>query len=385
VSYFTSLFRGAGTVLEDVPLVDVAYTRKLGGQGAGELTGKLLLADSSGSVVRAQALLDATRPWVCSLWAEVDGQLRWGGPIVSRPYESGQGYVDIKAAEVGAYFARRTLPVNRTHVAVEQFLIQRTMYADAVALPGGDVGVLLGADSSGVVRDRTYVAAQRKSVEDASRELSNVINGFDYAWQAVYSGSVPRLLLAQGYPTLGGTQLVELQYPGDVLAYSFPEEGGALATMSWAIGKQDQVTNITPQAQATATTLLDAGYPLLEQSASYTDIATPAELQAHADADLAAQAGPVTTVQLQLSLADLYASGLNLGNVVRLQVSDLMRWPTGLDVQLRCIAITERPQAGTATVTVADRVLVGGRIPSSGSVAELLAGLDRRILNVETV
>lgn len=384
--YFTSLFRGAGTVMEQLPLADVAFTQRLGGQGAGELTGKLYLADLAGSFARVQALLDATRPWVCSVWAEDDGgALRWGGPIVSRPYSSGNGYVDVKAAEVGAYFARNTVPVDRTLVATDQFAIQRQLYQDVLNAPGGDVGVLLGAAASGVVRDRTYLAALLKSVEDASKELSNVINGFDYAWVPVYSSGVPRLQLLQGYPTLGGTLAVDLAYPGDVRAYSFPEEGGAMQTLAVAVGKQDQVANVTPQAFATATTLLDQGYPRLVGTQSYTDVTDAAVLQAHADADLLAQAGPLTNVQLELSLADLRASGLALGNVVNLSIEDAARFPAPVQLQLRCVAITERPDQGTATVQVADRVLYGGRLPSNRSVAELLAGLDRRVSLVETV
>lgn len=384
--YFTSLWRGAGTILEDVPLTEVSYTRKLGGQGAGELTGRLLLTDAAASTARVQALLDATRPWVCACWAEDDtGQLRWGGPIISRPYSSGQGYLEVKAGEPGAYFGRRTIPTSRTLVATEQLSIQRTLYADAMALPGGDVRVVLGADTSGVVRDRTYVAAQRKGVEDASRELSNVLNGFDYAWQPEYNGGSPQVRLLQGYPTLGGAQQAELQFPGDVLAYAFPEEGGAMATLAWAVGKQDQAANTTPQAQATATSLLDQGYPLLEQVQSYTDVSDAPTLQAHADADLVAQAGPLTNVQVDLSLADLLASGIALGNVVRLRIEDTRRFPGGADLGLRVVAITERPQQGTATLTVADRVLTGGRLPSERGAAELLAGLSRRVLNVETI
>lgn len=384
--YFTSLWRAPGTVLASVPLADVAYTRKLGGQGAGELTGKLLLADAAGSVARAQELLDSTVPWRCAVWAEDQGGgLRWGGPIVSRPYKAGQGFVEVKAAEPGGYFARRTIPVDRTHVAADQLLIQRQLYADAMAQGGGDVQVQIANGASGVLRDRTYLAAQRKPVEDAAREISAVIGGFDYAWQPTYSGGVPVLVLQQGYPTLGGTLEVALQYPGDALSYDFPEEGAALATLSWAIGKKDDTTGLVPQAAAYATTLLDAGYPLLEQVASYTDVTDDATLQAHADADVAAQAGPITQVPIDLTMADLLASGLQLGNVVRLRIEDAARFPAGADLALRVVAITERPEQGTATLQVADRVLLGGRIPAPGDVTDLIAGLARRLLRVEAV
>lgn len=385
MGYLAALWRSPGTVLEELPLQGVTYTRRLGGAASGDLTGRLYLADLRGSAARAADLIAATEPWRTAVYADVDGALRWGGPVVSRPYKSGQGYLEVKAAEPGAYFARNPIPVNRTHVAVEQLAIQRQLYADVLAQPGGDVQVVLGADTSGVTRDRTYLAGQLKSTEEAAKELSNVQNGFDYAWVPEWAGTEPRLRLAQGYPALGHGTEVALAYPGDVLAYGWPEEGGAMATTAVAVGKQDQDTNTTPQAYSTATSLLDAGYPRLVSSQTYNEVSDPATLQAHADADLEAQAGPLVNVELEMRLDVLRGLGIDLGNVVRLTIEDPLRFPSGTVLQLRVVAITERPEAGTAQVVVADRVLIGGRVPSGGGAPELLATLSRRLLAVETV
>jgi hypothetical protein len=379
---FVATLLRAGTIIEELPLTDVAYTRRLGGSSAGDLTAKLALVDRFGSYARAQALLDATDPWRCAVWALSDGELRWGGPIVSRPYQSGVGSVDIKAAEISAFFARRSVPVDRTHTGVDQLAIQRTLYSDAMATPGSDVGVQLGSDASGVLRDRTYTAASRKNVETASAELSNVVGGFDYAWEPVKVGGTYRIALRQGV-ALASSQVVGFEYPGDVLAYTFPDEGAALATMSWAIGEKDAGTGLTPQASATATALLDSGYPLLERVESYSDVSDTTTLQAHADADLTAQAGNVTQIDLHMSLEALVTSGLVLGNTVRFRADDSARFPLGLDIDVRCVAITERPLDGTATVTCADRLLTGGRLPARGDTGSLLAGLARRVLQLE--
>lgn len=381
-SFLATLLR-RGDVIDELPLTDVSYTRRLGGSTAGDLQAKLLLVDEHGSFARAQSLLDATTPWRCAVFVESDGELRWGGPIISRPYQSGAGTVELKAGELGAYFGRRSLPIDRTYAATDQLTIQRNMYADAMAQPGGDVGLQLGALLSGVVRARTYLAATRKPVEQASAELSAVLSGFDYAWRPVRVGGVPRIELQQGYPTLGADQSVSFEYPGDVTSFSFPDEGSALATMSWALGSKDDATGLAAQASSTATALLDADFPLLERIESYTDVSDAGTLQAHADADLRAQAGTTTQIDLEMTLPDMIDSGVQLGNIVRFRATDPARFPLGLDIELRCIAITERPLDGTATISCADRLLQGGRLPSMGSSTDLLAGLARRVLRVE--
>lgn len=380
ITYVAAEWR-TGIVVADLTVTGDSFEQRL--TASGEFTASLPLRQNA---ARLAEQIDSTVPWRFAVWALVDGVPAWGGPIIGRPYTLGSGAIGLRAVEPGGYFARRFIRRDYVATGVDQLAIARRLFADAAAEPGGDVGLIVDTRTSGVNRDRTYKAAQLKPLMEAVDEIANVKGGFDYGWGGQFVGNLLRPTLTFGYPTLGATpdNPRMLTYPGDVTAGQWDEDGTAFATASWAVGDRDTSTPAATAllAQTTNTGLLDAGFPLLDQSTSYSGITVPATLQGHADADLQAHAGVLLGSTLTIPLATLYREGIVVGDALRLLMRD-GRFPADVDTTLRVVGVGVNRIAGTATLKVADRVLYGGAVPEQIDVPRLLGALARRVLRIE--
>jgi len=373
-SYFTTDVR-TGAVLADISASDASFERALSGSGEGRVT-----------VTVPAGLLDfkaATEPVRCALWAAADGVLMWGGIIWKRE-ASGTRAVSISASEYGSYFDRRLVTRNATFTQVDQLDIARSLVTTAQAVSGGDVRVVVGTETSGILRDRTYAGSDLASVASRLDELANVDKGFDYAWDPEYSNGLPRVRLSLGYPRLGsGEHLIEAE--SDAVAFGWPEDGSVMALTAYAVGQvaDGAATGTAKPIQSVANADLLTQYPLVERMESY-DVSDPAVLGQHATADLAAYSAPVVapTVTVPESLA--LNIGIRVGDVVRLRNSDPDVWPGTFDGSLRCVGLTYDASGGTVGLKLADRVLYGGRIPAESDLVDYLATLGRNVRALQT-
>lgn len=312
----------AGTRLDVLPLENATFTVEL--RGVGTLAGDLPLY---GEGLTAERVREATIPDRTKIYVERGNALVWGGRLVPpREYDSTSGRVTINAEETIGAFDQRFLP-TLAFTGVDQLSIARALISALQANDGGDMGVELDTALSGVLRDRTYAAYDKTTGLSALTDLSEVVNGFEYATQTVWdSDGNPQETLLFGYPRLGRVRdesgLV-LEYDqfnpatSNVRSYTW-SDGDGLFSKSWATTETEEGIQLVATAQNTS--LITAGYPLLEQAEDFDGVTNLATLQAHADALSAYAAGHHVTAEF---VVDAHV-GLELGD-----------WALGDDVMVR--------------------------------------------------
>lgn len=344
-----------GGVLAELPLSGVRFDLQL--NGAGSFGGTLPIGDAK---VQALPFLAATLPGRTAYYVERDGVLITGGIILTRRIATG-GNLELAGAEFESYFAQRLITKDAVFAQVDQLSIAQSLINTAQAVSGGNIGITVGTETSGVLRDRTYNGYELKPVLEALTQLSQVQGGFDFSIDVAYdtNGAITKTLHL-GYPRRGARAAASgfvFEFPGNLQSYSWPEDATLQATTTYATGSgAGPGTMIATSVNAN---MLSGGYPLLEGKWSYPDVLIASTLQAHADSDLTAHSSPVTipTVTVRGDLDPVVGSYIT-GDEVRLRITD-DRFPAtssggvGLDLYKRIIGIAVTPPGtGPETVTL---------------------------------
>lgn len=301
----------SGELLDTLPMEQVAFGVEM--RGVGTLTGSVpLYADD----VDARRVLAATIPHRTKVFVERDNALVWGGRVVPpRDYSSSEGRLTINAEETLGVFAHRFLP-DLTWSNTDQFDIFRGLVAALQAEPGGDMGLTVSPNLSGVRRDHSYLRSDHTVGLTALVNLSELINGFDFATSVSWDEhGRPKETIVLAYPLMGrfGSQTgLSMEYvrgsdSGGIASYSW-SDGEGLFTRSWATTETEE--GVTMIASTTNHALIAQGYPLLEQRQSYDGIVNLETLQAHADALTIFSAGHRVTAEVTVRARP----GLELGD-----------------------------------------------------------------------
>ncbi|MEV8634282.1 hypothetical protein AB0395_21765 [Streptosporangium sp. NPDC051023] len=300
-------------LIDALPMDDVTYNWEL--RGIGTVTGKIpLFADE----LPAARVLEATHPYRTKIFVERDGGLVWGGWIHQKPsYSSDEGVLTVNAEESLGYFARRNLPTLRFD-GVDQLAIARAFLATLQAEPGGDMWISTDPSQlSGRLRDRGYFAFDQSAALTALTQLSEVIDGFEFASQVAWNGAVPLESLVFGYPRLGrsgSSSGLVFEFDrfsgsgGNVDSYTWDDAGVPMSTRTWASSETEEGVQLT--AHTDRPDLVAAGYPVMEYGETYDGIVNVSTLQEHSDALAEFRSGPRTVAQFTL----VAGAGINIGD-----------------------------------------------------------------------
>lgn len=346
-----------GSVLAELQLTGVNFTQAL--NTSGTLNASLLL---SGVPAAANAEA-ATIPMRCSLYVDRDGVIVWGGVIVAREYASADQHIKITAREFEYYLDRRRITSTQVFNNVDQLLIAQTLVNNAQAATGGNIGIQVGTETSGVLVSRIFYNYELKSVYQALLDLSRSQTGFDFNIQCAYDGAGnPTKTLLLSYPQSGtrysstSTTVPVFELPaGNIVEYSYPEDGSTAANTVYVVGAGSSDAKLI--ATATSTTQVAAGWPLLEDIANFSDITDATLLGNLAAGQLAAVQYPPTTLQIVASPAQNPVLGsYRIGDDVRVRITD-DRFPTGLDSIYRLVGLSltageNGPERVTLTLTL---------------------------------
>lgn len=350
-------------ILGELPLDDVKFGRRLNEPGA--WSGSIPLGDQR---ITALDPIGLTRPGRTAVYIDRDGTLVDGGIVWTRRFAtSGDDAGKLMLAGNGfwSYIGRRVIHSLLTFAATDQVDVVSAILAALEFETGGDIGLNISVEASGVLRDRTYYAYELKSAAEAIEQLAAVLNGFDF--RVTVSGDVaaPVKTVEVGYPRIGELAVdspLMFERPGNVLEYEWPEDATRLATRSYAVGAGEGDDMLV--AASTRTDMLDLGYPLLDQQVSYKDVRVLATLQEHADADVDAVATPVTIPSLTVrGDVEPVAGTYDAGDDCRLTITD-DRFPDGLDTYARVVAFDVQPPTGEQLETVTIHL---GEVDSNGS------------------
>ncbi|WP_338932641.1 poly-gamma-glutamate hydrolase family protein [Streptomyces netropsis] len=333
-------------LLDALPVQRVSFDDYIG--KVGSLRGTIAVPDEA----MAARIKSAVVPGRTALWVERGDSLWWGGIVWTMTQavdDRGAASVDVQAATFDSYLERRVIDKTQTYAQVDQLAIARGLIGYAASLDGGDIGLRLDTRTSGVLRDRTYVAADVPRVREALDALASVEGGFEWhirAYRDPITGErVKRLEF--GYPTIkAGATPVMLTYPGNVLTYSMPTDGTGLAN-TWQSRGATINTDVSAESRPLLSTAwvypdkLAAGWPRLDGTSDYNTVSVKATLDAHAKADLARAREAVTIPSIRVRLDGEITPAL-LGASVRLRVTDVWH-PEGMDAAYRVVGMRVDP------------------------------------------
>jgi len=353
-------------ILAEIPLTNVSFTQSLNTPGS--FTGSIL-----GSDVNEQGydIPNSTIPARTAIYVDRDGVLIWGGIIWLRTWDTDAQRYTFSAREFGSYFERRRITgdfmdFNQALVYDNEdqlFIAQDLLYL-AQQLSGGDIGVVIPDNTSSVNVTRVYYDYEFKDVWGAIKDLSNQQNGFDFNIDVAYDANLePRKYAQTAYP-YRGTQYVStnptalvFEFPGNIVAYEWPDDGSVVANTMYGIGPNSNEAKIRALA-VSPTDQIAAGWPLLEDTVSYTDQYDPNILYQQTLGEVTAKQLPVVTPKI---IVPAYASPVlgsyKTGDECLLRITD-DRFPNngsgyGLAVVKRIVAIGVQPgEDGPERVTL---------------------------------
>lgn len=322
-----------GRLLADtVPLHVSSFSRNLGGVGQpGTLSGYLDLG-VLGAAQQA-TFLAALEPRRAMLWALQDNLPVWGGMLWDWPVTSVKDMkLPVQAKELGSLFAKRQVRTNLSYSSTDLFDVVRNLLSYALTKGNGAVGNFVMDTSatrslSGTTISITFAAQNLPKVGPAVDQFCAqyaVEYAFAPGWNS--SSTAPTITLQLGSPYLkrpySATNL-QFVYPSQyVLDYGFPRIGSnsvnsllATASLAGSIPWQSGTTHGLNSAD------FAAGYPLLEDSISYTAAAvtTQAQIDSYADGQVARMTGCTTVPSVTVGGGGFPAAGqVQLGDEAEL-------------------------------------------------------------------
>ena len=258
-------------IYAELPLTGVSFGQEL--NTAGSFSGSLLLTDVK---IDSYNIASYTNPARTAIYVDRNGTIVWAGVLWARDYDSSSQKITFQAREFESYFEKRRIATTYTATAVDQFTVVEDLFNQVQAVSGGNINVVIPTNTSGVLVTKTYNDYEQKPLTEAVYELSRSNTGFDWNIDVSYDSSyniVKTLELA--YPRRGTAMVansvnnIVLEFPGSIIAYKYPEDGSSIATKMYGVGSGSGPGKVL-SAQTSAAQLAH-GWPLIEQSVSYTD------------------------------------------------------------------------------------------------------------------
>jgi len=332
--YFGSL--ATGTISGALPLKSVSFSMAINEPGS--FTAEINLADPN---IRKMAPIDLTTPAKAALWIDRGGTLIWGGIVWGRTYDAATYRLKLSGSTFDSYGAKRLVDYSTTF-SEDEIQIAVDLWTNMQNTAHGNINCPAIFTASGKTVSQQWQTSDYKFVTDALKDLTNQ-GTFDYTVSVFWNGNgAPAQQLVFGYPNLGRTTSASgLQFstPGNILSYTYQEDGGIVANRTFAIGNGSGADQLAAASLNTGS--LSVGYPVLDQVTSYKDVTDQTALQALSDADLALYSQPVAQVQIVVRGDSSPTLGnYNIGDYCTLNITD-PRFPNGYTdtFQIRTISV----------------------------------------------
>ena len=310
-------------ILAELPLTGVSFTKIL--NDVGSLSAHILLSDVTEA---GYDIPNSTIPARTAIYVDRDGVLVWGGIIWSRVYNSTTQTLTFSAREFESYFERRRIAVSQAFVNTDQLAIVQSLVNTAQSASGGNIGITVGTETSGVLVSRTYYSYELKDLYSAIKDLSNSSTGFDFNIDVAYDNSgTPQKYLRLDYPRRGAvfsasnpTALV-FEFPGNMVEYEWPENGSLTANQLYGIGPGSNEGKLLASSYV-AGQIAD-GWALLEDSVTYNDVYDATLLSNLTAGEVVAKKNPVLTSKYTLPAYENPVLGsFETGDQVEIRITD---------------------------------------------------------------
>ncbi|MFJ5291371.1 MULTISPECIES: hypothetical protein [unclassified Streptomyces] len=342
-------------VLDVLPLTETKFDDYIGKSGSLSATVPLPDAALAG---RARAALVPGRT---AVWLERDGDIWWGGVLwtcTPSSDERGRVQVEFQAGTFDSYLDHRILAQDVSYTALDQFEIARLLVAHAQEQPGGDIGIQLGHEMSGVARDCVLAYSSLTRIRELLDQQAQLADGFEWRVHCYRDAEGRRAKRLQlGHPTITTSSFdIVLDHPGQVITYSLPADSTVQADV-WVARGDSPNTDQSEESQPLTVAVespgdLADGWPRLESTSDHSGVTDEATLRSLAGAELARQRMPEVIPEITVRLDGRISPAL-LGAGIRLRLRDLWHQEPQ-DERYRIVGIAveppQRTKAETATL-----------------------------------
>lgn len=345
-------------ILAELPLTGVTFTQVLNSPGS--LNARLLISDVREDQYDIEG---STIPARTAIYVDRDGVLVWGGIIWLRRYNSETQTIDITAREFLSYLESRRVATSQAFNNVDQLTVAQSLLNTAQSATNGNIGLIVPTNTSGVLVSRVFYGYELKDLYSAIKDIATQEDGFDFNCDVRYdSNNDPIKVVDLAYPFRGTPYVstdpaaIVLEYPGNVVAYEFPEDGATAANAMYGVGPGSNEGKLI--ASAFIPSQLAAGWPLLEDTTTYNDVYDPNLLANLTAAEVLAKKEPIATVKVVLpAYVDPVLGTYKTGDEVLLRITDVRFPPNGpgfgLSVVKRIVSINVEPgEDGPERVTL---------------------------------
>ncbi|MFI8263686.1 hypothetical protein [Streptomyces sp. NPDC085665] len=175
----------SGDIWGELPVTDLSFSRVLNAPGSA--TFKISTSDFDWS---------ALQPWRVLVYIQRGQQILWGGPLVAYSFDLGAEEATLNCVSLWAYYRRRLITYDAVFTQRDQGAIVKTLVQDfgdgngQYAWNTGPKALTWDTSATtGVLRDRTYRAYERKGLGQVVEDLSGVSGGFDFWIDHYWFGS----------------------------------------------------------------------------------------------------------------------------------------------------------------------------------------------------
>ncbi|MGW5527623.1 hypothetical protein [Streptomyces xanthochromogenes] len=335
-------------VIDALPLTEVEFDDFIGKPG--QLRATVPLPDAA-LAARAR---EALRPGRTAVWLERGADIWWGGILwtcTPAGDERGRLDVQIQAGTFDSYLDHRVLSGDLSFPApgTDQFEIVRALVRHVQEQPGGDIGIVLDDELSGVLGSHAYARTDLARVREIIDALAVLQYGFEWRIQCYRDSETGARIkkLQLGHPRIStGSVPIVLDRPGPVITYSLPTDSTVQANVWLARGEtanNNSAAASLPQMSipAVAAEDLDAGWPRLEGSSDHSGVSDQAVLDGLARAELARARRPQVIPEVTIRVDGRITPAL-IGASVLLRIRD--GWHQGgTDRRYRVVGLTVTP------------------------------------------
>lgn len=285
-----------GTITAEIPFDSFSYGRTL--NAAGSFSGSI-------SVRHPKATRENLDPSRTLLHVLRDGVCVWSGMLWTALADigaqdqlqvGGEGYFSYFAGSGGQTSQGRFLKVDKDYESVDQLAIVQDLVTWAQAQPAGTLGIVVGAETSGALITRVYLATERHNIGALISDLASDVNGFDFSFDTDFSGGGPVTTLHLWYPMQGQrTSQIVFELGANIEQLQWSIDGTLQANSVDMIGQG--TSDVTPIGSAADTSALSE-YPLLEsvQQAKSSGTIDVDDLTSQANSYLATVDDPIETL-----------------------------------------------------------------------------------------
>lgn len=348
-----------GAILGELPVIAASYGVALNAAGRFQCTlpleadpARLRLPVYAGGSSDLDADVDLVTmanltPGTTAVWFERDGVLLFGGIVWAVSADIAGNTMTVTGEGPHSYLRRRAIRSTLTYTTTDQLDIARGLIDHAQGTTNGTIGITYDTADSGVTRDRTYNAYERKNLGEAIEQLAAVEDGFDWRYDHNYVADVPTWSMGFTYPATGRSTLHVFEVGTNCALTSYDEDGTTITNLVDVFGAGTAAETLTATIHNTA---MQGPYPILEATETHSDILVLDTLELHARRRLARGAGPTRRVQLN-TFAD---TDPTLGSYIcgdRVRVRADHGW-LQLDETMRIVEIGVSVVGGAGTVSL---------------------------------